>query len=386
MMQHTRRTGCGGGFFAAFLAALLGAVVGAGIVWYVLKPQIRTEPAPAVERGEQQAPAAPMVGAPEEAVTAAIEKVGPAVVNISTLVRPRGGRGVPRGLRDLLGMPFEPFPRQGQGSGIIVDAQQGYVVTNTHVVKDASEVVVSLADGRRFPAEIVGMDPLSEIAVVKIPADGLPAAALGSAAALSIGSWVVAIGNPFGYENSVTVGVVSAKGRQIAGPNGVTLSELLQTDASINPGNSGGALVNLRGEVVGIPTAIIPYAQGIGFAVSADVASQVVHHLTTTGKMPWLGISHLDLPPEEAARLDVPENRGSLVVATARRGPADRAGIEEGDVIVEIAGEVVESADELNHIIRSHSVGERVSVTVIREGARRELEVELGEVPVGAFR
>jgi serine protease Do len=308
----------------------------------------------------------------------AIEKVGPAVVHIRTLYRPRARDPLERILRDLMG---QPFPQQGEGSGIIIDAKRGYVLTNAHVVRRATQMEVGLADGRRLEADKVGSDPLTDIAVLRVPASELPEASLGSAADLPIGSWVIAIGNPFGFENSVTVGVLSAKDRQIEGQGGIMLQDLLQTDASINPGNSGGALVDLNGRVVGIPTAIIPLAQGMGFAVSVDVARQVAERLIATGKMPWLGITHGDIPPAVRSRLRVPEGQGTLVVDVIRGGPAHLAGIRPGDVILQMDDDRVLDMKSFGFAIRSHDAGDDVTMKVWRSRREIGLQVTLGEVP-----
>jgi serine protease Do len=331
---------------------------------------------------------APVVsGESQDAITAAVAQVGPAVVNINTIFKPPARTPQEEWLRQFFGAPAEPFPRRGQGSGIIIDEERGYILTNAHVVRGAAQVRVSLSDGRSFEARVVGSDPLSEIALLKIPGGDLPSATLGSTEGLAVGSWVIAIGNPFGFENSVTVGVVSAKDRQIRVPDtGHVLSDLLQTDASINPGNSGGALVDLNGNVVGVPTAIIPFAQGIGFAVAVDVAKQVAERLISTGKVPWLGVTHQALLPEQAARLEVPDGKGTLVVAVDPRGPAAKGGVKPGDVILRVGDQAVEAAKALGSAVRSYDVGTRVEVLVWREGREVKLDVTLDEVPSEGLR
>ena len=372
-----------GRFLTVVLAALVGVLVGAALLWTALQrglPELLAESASGTPVSSP-----PLSRQSEDAITAAIARVGPAVVNISTLVRPPVRDPLERIWRDIMGIPSEPFPRPGQGSGIIIDGQRGYVLTNAHVVKGAAQVEVSLASGQRFEAHVAGVDPLSDIAVLQVPGRDLPAATLGSAADLPIGSWVIAIGNPFGFENSVTVGVLSAKDRQIKGPDGRLLQDLLQTDASINPGNSGGALVDLTGAVVGIPTAIIPYAQGMGFAVSVDVAKEVAERLIATGKMPWFGIIHRDLLLEETERLRVPEGKGALVWRVVPGGPSDKAGIRPGDVITRLGDRRVDNARSFGAAVRSYDAGERINVTVWREGRELVLTVRLGEVPAQGF-
>jgi len=256
----------------SLLIGLVGVMLGAAIVWFAL-PQ-GAPPAGAPLAPAASVPAPPVSRESQDAITAAVAKAGPAVVNIHTRYRERMDP-MERMLRGMMGVPTDPFPRRGQGSGVIIDGARGYIVTNAHVAEPGADVGVVLQDGRILIAEPVGRDPLSDIAVLKIDAENLPSASLGGVDDLAIGSWVVAIGSPFGFRSTVTVGVVSALERQIQSPDGAVREDLIQTDAAINPGNSGGALVDLNGNVVGIPTAIIPYAQGIGFAVSADVARQV---------------------------------------------------------------------------------------------------------------
>ena len=370
---------CGRGYSIA-LAAFLGVLVGAALVWAL----VSRNPAPFIApRGASvtslpAGDARPAVSAAsQDAITAAVEKVGPAVVNISVLFQPSRQDLIAR----AFGIPMEPFPRAGQGSGVIIDGKNGYIITNAHVVKGAQRVMVTMANGKRLEARVVGIDPLTEVAVVKVPGDDYTQAVLGSAQNLPIGSWVIAIGNPFGFENSVTVGVLSAKGRQIGAPGGASLQDLLQTDASINPGNSGGALVDLNGNLIGMPTAVIPYAQGIGFAVSIDVAKQVADKLTKTGKMPWMGIQHATLPPDEAKRLGLPAGPGTTVVGVVPSGPAATAGLEPGDLITRLGDQPIQSERDLTQAIRAHNAGDRVEVTFTRNGKEMRVAVTLGAVP-----
>ena len=369
-----------GSALAAALAALLGVLVGAVLVLTfgrVLPAQTPAAPAAA----PRQAPAGGVTAGSQDAITAAVNMVGPAVVNINTFFLPPAQDPLERMLRRSLGIPTEPFPRAGQGSGVVIDGERGYILTNAHVVKGAQKVTVSLADGRQFDARVVGIDPLTEVAVVKVEGNDLPEATLGSSADLPIGSWVIAIGNPFGFENSVTVGVLSARDRQISGENTILLQDLLQTDASINPGNSGGALVDLDGRVIGMPTAVIPYAQGMGFAVSIDTAKEVAERLIETGAMPWLGIDHRSLLPQEAKQLGLPEGKGTMIFGVAPRGPADAAGLRPGDLVINIAEKPTDTSSALGKAIRSHNAGDRVDVTIIRDGKEMTVGVTLGAVP-----
>ncbi len=363
------------------LAALLGIMVGAVLVLTLQRTQ-PTAPPSTHEQPLRPLPLAVVDTSSQDAIVAAVQKVGPAVVNISTVFLPPAEDPLERIIRRSLGIPREPFPRGGQGSGFVIDGEKGYILTNAHVVKGADRVAVLLADGRQFDAEVVGADPLTEVAVVRVRGEDLPEATLGSTEDVPIGSWVIAIGNPFGYENSVTVGVVSAKEREIEGPNNIVLDDLLQTDASINPGNSGGALVDLNGRVVGMPTAVIPFAQGMGFAVSIDVAEQVAERLIETGTMPWLGVRHRPLIPEEARQAGLPEGKGSMIFGVVPRGPAARAGLQPRDLIIRIGDRAIERRGDLSKTIRSYGAGDRVEVTVIREGREVTLPVELGAAPV----
>ncbi|MFB3880232.1 MAG: S1C family serine protease [Armatimonadota bacterium] len=360
---------------SAALAGFLGVVVGAALVWGVARrlPVSAAKPGAAPAAQTTTGPAVSV--ASEDAITAAVQKVGPAVANISVLFEPTR--------QDMMARAFgmQPSPRAGQGSGVIIDRQNGYILTNAHVVKGAQRVAVTLADGRQFEAHVVGMDPLTEVAVVKVSGDDLPQAELGSAESMPIGSWVIAIGNPFGLENSVTVGVLSAKERQVPNPDGIALQGMLQTDASINPGNSGGALVDLNGKLIGMPTAVIPYAQGIGFAVSIDVAKQIADRLIQTGKVPWLGIEHKSVTPEEAKRYGVPSGKGTVVFGVYPNGPAAQAGLMPGDLIVRVAGQAIADEKGLGNAIRAHNAGDRIEIIVVRKGKEMTLTATLGAVP-----
>jgi serine protease Do len=308
-----------------------------------------------------------------------VKNVGPAVVNISTFYAPPNESPGQRIIRQFMGAP-PPFPKEGEGSGVIIDDKNGYILTNAHVVKGASKVRVGLSDKRTFDAHVAGVDPFSDIAVVQIKGSNLPVARLGSAETTPIGSWVIAIGNPFGLESSVTVGVISAKGRRVPAPSRVELQDLIQTDASINPGNSGGALVNLSGEVIGIPTAMIPQAQGLGFAIAIDSARAVFEKLIKTGKMPWLGVVHHFLSPDEAKKMKLP-GKGTLVVKIAEGGPAEKAGIRAGDVITRFDNHPIDNEKALGDAVRRRDAGDKVNVVLRRDGKEIKLSVKLGAVP-----
>ena len=308
--------------------------------------------------------------APSPGIPSVVAKVRPAVVNIAT--------------RQLTYDAFlKPVPAQGIGSGVIFDAR-GYVLTNSHVIEGAQQMRVTLPDGRTFPGKLVGADPVTDLAVVKIDASNLPAALLGDSSKLEVGETVIAIGNPLGLEGgpTVTVGVVSAVGRSIEDPGGAALHDLIQTDAAINPGNSGGPLVRMSGAVIGINTAIIQDAQGIGFAISIDSAKPIVQELLAHGRVvrPLVGIVPVSVTPQLATAYELPVERGVLVVRLDPKGPAARAGMKPGDIIVTIAGQAVKNLSELRVEIARHKIGETVDVAVRRQKASMTLKVTLAEM------
>jgi len=342
-------------------------------------------------------PAAPEPGTSElEARIATVyRRVGPSVVNITS-----------RSLdRDFF---LNPVPRDGTGSGFFYD-REGHIVTNYHVVEDAEEVHVTLADGRELPATIVGSDPSNDLAVLKVdlPPAEVPIASLGDSTALYVGQFVVAIGNPFGLERSLTVGVVSSLGRVIDSPNERFIGEVIQTDAPINPGNSGGPLLNLQGEVVGINSAILSpsgASAGIGFAVPARTVERVVPALIKDGRYPHpaLGVTPLGLTPQrievlKEAGMEVPVEHGVLIVETVPGGPAARAGlrgtqreVRHGNLIVPVGGDIITAINEqpieterdlIVHLETRTEVGQTIEVTIVRDGQEQTLSVTLGEVP-----
>lgn len=279
----------------------------------------------------------------------------------------------------------EPLPRgQNAGSGIIFDGKRGLIVTNYHVTEGARNLTVILKDGRRFKAKVLGGEPHVDIAVLQIPANNLPEAKLGSSEELKEGAWVIAIGNPFGFSNSVTVGVVSAKGRSLR-DEGVLLDDLIQTDAAINPGNSGGALVNSKGEVVGINVAMRPGAQGIAFAIPIEIVADVVEQLLQHKefRMPMLGISYEMMPEEERAKLGVPSEKALIVRSVIKGMPAEQYGLREGDVIVAINGEPIRDTNHLRYAVRKAArLGQMLKLRIFRKGSLTEIEVKPAWVPI----
>ncbi|HOJ20121.1 MAG TPA: trypsin-like peptidase domain-containing protein [Armatimonadota bacterium] len=369
-----------GSTFGYFLAALLGALLGGMLVVTVLnKEQKQTEAAPPLPiNSTASLPRSTDTGT----VTEAVKRIGPAVVSIDTrVVRPRSD--IPEFFREFFGDESAPMPQEGKGSGVIIDARRGYVLTNAHVIKDAREIKVTLPDKRQFTGKVVGQDVQSDLAVVRIPANNLPEAKLSKAAPPPIGSWVVAIGNPFGFANTVTVGVVSATERDISPQGGPTLQRLIQTDAAINPGNSGGPLVNLDGEVVGINTAILSVAQGIGFAISSQHAHEVAQQLIERGKVvrPWIGVSYMPVTQEFKEYFDLPTTEGVVVRDVIEGSPAARAGVRRGDLIVEIDRKQIKEADDLKNEILKRKVGDTVSLLIYRGKESKVIKLRTAEMP-----
>jgi serine protease Do len=302
------------------------------------------------------------------------ERVSPSVVSIQVEVsrpQPSFGFQFPFG---GFGGGQEPGVQRGSGSGVIV-TEDGGVLTNNHVVEHAQRITVALQDGRRFPAKVVGVDPATDLAVLRIEAKGLTAARFGDSDAAQVGQWLVAIGSPFGLDYSVTTGVLSAKGRGGLGAN--EIEDYLQTDASINPGNSGGPLVNLQGEVLGINTMIIGHASGIGFAIPSNLARKVGMELLQKGNVSraWIGVSYQELTPELASSFGVQRTRGALVNEVVPNGPAAKAGIRSGDILLDIEGREVREGRDLMRAVLQYPVGQPLSVTVLREGQQKKLSV-----------
>ena len=321
-----------------------------------------------------------------------LRKVTPAVVNISVATM------VPQRHNPLFRDPFfrrffdlpedaPARPRQSAGSGVIIDAARGFVLSNHHVVARAESVMVTLKDNRRFEAEILGSDPGTDIALLRIEAEDLTALQVGDSDALEVGDFVVAIGNPFGLGQTVTSGIVSALGR--SGINVEGYEDFIQTDASINPGNSGGALVNLHGQLVGINTAIIGPAGGnvgIGFAVPVNIATAVMHQLAEHGEMQRgrIGVMIQDLTPDLAEALGLEIERGALVSRVESGSPAEAAGLHAGDVIVAVNGAKVAGSRELRNSIGLVRVGDEIELEVQREQRRMRLDVRVGGTGTGA--
>lgn len=360
------------------LKALHMATLAAFLVLPIANPA--TAAVPALFEGQELPSLAPM-----------LEQVTPAVVNISTRSRVQVQENPL--FRDPFFRRFFEFPehqapqqRRGQslGSGVVVDAEQGYVITNHHVIDKADEITVTLDDGRSFKAELIGADPDSDVAVVRIPSQGLTSIDLGDSDVLRVGDFVVAIGNPFGLSQTVTSGIVSALGRSGLGIEGY--EDFIQTDASINPGNSGGALVNLRGELVGVNTAILAPGGGnvgIGFAIPMNMVRDLMRQIVEHGGVQRgrLGVYIQDLTSELAQALDIDITQGAVIAQVIPGSPAEQAGLEEGDVVTAVNGKPTEGAADLRNAVGLLRVGEEVKLNVIRGGEERVVGVQI-QLPV----
>ncbi|MGD0424152.1 MAG: trypsin-like peptidase domain-containing protein [Candidatus Bathyarchaeia archaeon] len=312
-----------------------------------------------------------MLAVNEKDVIAAVQKVSPAVVSVATLRILRENR-------------FGSIPVRGMGSGIVFDSNGG-ILTNHHIVEDAERVRVVTPDGKKFEGEVLGSDAMSDVAVVRVDAEGLSAAKLGDSDSLLAGQIAIAIGNPFGFflpGPTVTMGVVSGLKRHMHLENHM-YEDLIQTDASINPGNSGGPLVDSAGLVIGVNTANIPFAQGIGFAIPINSARKIAKEIIEHGRVvrPYLGISSLTLNREIAESYDVHTEKGVLVVEVGGGSPAQRSGIVAGDVIVEADMTPLKETEDLQHIIKNKKVGDSIELTIIRGKNQQRVGVTLTEAP-----
>ena len=365
--------------------------------------QLTTAASQVPSLAEHPAAPAPAMAIPDFAQIT--QRNGPAVVNISVTGLSRtameqpdwpgqGGDASPnsplpdffrrfqepnRG-RGSRGLPFGDMPTRGQGSGFIV-SQDGIILTNAHVVRDAKEVTVKLTDRREFQAKVLGFDARTDVAVLKIDAKGLPVAPIGSTADLRVGEWVLAIGSPYGFENTVTVGVVSAKGRVLPDERYVPF---IQTDVAVNPGNSGGPLFNTRGEVIGINSQIYSQTggyQGLSFAIPIDIANRVKDQIVASGRATHarigVTVQEVNQAMADAFKLEQPE--GALVASVEKNGPAQRAGLESGDVIRTVNGKAIIASGDLPSLIGQSAPGEKLSVEVWRAGKPLQFQVTLGD-------
>jgi Do/DeqQ family serine protease len=337
----------------------------------------------------------------QTAFSGVVQQVRPVVVNIGTVQRGGGrrpsgpelyGRDDPQ-LREFFEQFFGPGPSPsefrlpgGVGSGVIID-RRGYILTNFHVVKGADEITVKLASKREYRGQVVGTDPTTDLAVIRIQPDTeLAVAALGNSDHLRVGEWAIAIGNPFGLTQTVTVGVISATGRSDVGI--ATHENFIQTDASINPGNSGGPLLNVKGEVVGINTAIVSLGHGIGFAIPINMAKRVMHQLVDKGKVVrgWMGVAVQPVTAELAQSLGASGTAGAVVASVYAGSPAEKAGLQQGDLIVAFDGTRVEDYQHLQRLVAETEVGKTVALEILRKQRPLSVKLEITEQAGGATR
>ena len=331
----------------------------------------------------------------ESAVVKAIRKVSPAVVNISSEVEVRKranpfyGFGMDPNFESFFRDFFDPgfeqkYKRTSLGSGVIIDGKRGFILTNKHVIIKSSTITVALRDGREFKAQIIGADPDSDLAVLRIsPKGDLPAIEMGDSNNLMIGETVIAIGNPFGFSNTVTTGVISATNRSIKVDDSF-YHDFIQTDASINPGNSGGPLLNIYGELIGINTAIYAKAQGIGFAIPINKARRIVTDLIKYGEVipAWIGVTVQDLDDKLSQYLKATAVKGVLVKKTEKSGPAFNAGIHEGDIIRSVGSRKILSQNDFNTAMSNISAGETIDISIWRDGKTKEVSVKSSTFPI----
>ena len=339
-----------------------------------------------------QPPASAPDAAPMPSLAPMVKRVSPAVVNIATrgTIKEKPGQRNPLlddpFFRRFFDVPPDTKPRERQfqsaGSGVIVDAKNGYIITNYHVIENANEITVTLLDNRSFSAKVLGSDEGADIALLQAKQPNLVSMALGDSSRLEVGDYVVAIGNPFGLQHTVTAGIVSALGRTGINPEGY--EDFIQTDASINPGNSGGALVNLRGELVGINSAILSGSGGnigIGFAIPVNMAKGVMDQLIKYGQVRRgvLGVNIYDVTPDVAKEFGLADASGALVAGVTQGSAADRAGVKTGDIIVSINGVAMKSARELRNAIGMLRIGDQVEIGLLRDGKTHQVTALVAE-------
>jgi serine protease Do len=377
----------------AVVAILLVAAGGGG---YLLRDRLGRSAAAPMPSSPQAASGLALAEALQLGFVDVAQHVRPAVVHLGTIQKAKSRRGpnVPQGnddpfFRDFFNQFFgsegpdsrSEFRRPGLGSGVIID-KRGLVLTNFHVVKGADEILIRLSDKREYRGQILGTDPKTDLAVVKFQPDHeITVASLGNSDALRVGEWAIAIGNPFGLDQTVTVGVISATGRSDVGI--ATYENFIQTDASINPGNSGGPLVNLKGQVIGVNTAIVAAGQGIGFAIPINMVKRVVDQLVDKGKVVrgWLGVALQPLSPDLAQSLGLAGTNGAVVGSTITGSPAAQAGLQQGDVIVTYDNTPVDDYRHVQRLVAETRVGKSVTLQIVRKKQKMDLAVTIAEVP-----
>ena len=377
----------------AVVAILLVAAGGGG---YLLRDRLGRSGAAPAPSSPQAASGLALAEALQLGFVDVAQHVRPAVVHLGTIQKAKSRRGpnVPQGnddpfFRDFFNQFFgsegpdsrSEFRRPGLGSGVIID-KRGLVLTNFHVVKGADEILIRLSDKREYRGQILGTDPKTDLALVKFQPDHeLTVASMGNSDALRVGEWAIAIGNPFGLDQTVTVGVISATGRSDVGI--ATYENFIQTDASINPGNSGGPLVNLKGEVIGVNTAIVAAGQGIGFAIPINMVKRVVDQLVDKGKVVrgWLGVALQPLSPDLAQSLGLAGTNGAVVGSTITGSPAAQAGLQQGDVIVAYDSTPVDDYRHVQRLVAETRVGKSVTLQIVRKKQKMDVAVTIAEVP-----
>jgi putative serine protease PepD len=368
------------------LGAIIGGLIGSVGGYYLINNKNKTS-SPEISNNilpTQEVYVPSSLGSFEKDIVNVVKKTMPAVVNISTVTL----------VEDFF---FGVYPQSGIGSGFIIDPK-GYILTNYHVVEGARKIDVTLSEGKKYTGKIVGYDKRSDLAVIKIDAENLPYLPLGDSDKLEPGQFAIAIGNPYGLNRTVTLGIVSALNRTIIEPNGVRLENLIQTDAAINPGNSGGPLINIKGEVIGINTAIKSDAQGIGFAIPINKAKEIANKLIKEGKItyPWIGIRGYAITSDMLDYIKFPVNKGVVIAEVVPGSPADKAGLKGGnrviyvdgtqiivggDIITKIDGKSVESMEDLRSEIQKRKVGDTVEITYIRNGKEYNVKIKLEAMP-----
>ncbi|MBN1898417.1 MAG: DegQ family serine endoprotease [Spirochaetes bacterium] len=373
------------GMFIATLSFYQGFERGRGFLAFALESSIKDDPAVQKALGIQ------------EAFRLVAKTVIPAVVNISTETVVRQSFNFQDDpffrffgedwFKHFFGGPKErEFTQKALGTGVII-SDDGFILTNVHVVQNASKIIVKLQDGTTYKAKVVGLDTKTDLALIKInPKNDLPVAPLGDSDEIQIGDWAIAIGNPFGFSQTYTVGVISAKGRSGISPDASRYENYIQTDASINPGNSGGPLLNIKGEVIGINNAIVSPSGGnvgIGFAIPINMAKKILPDLKDKGKVTrgWLGVTIQDLDEKIAKPLKIKPHSGVLVASVLKNSPADKGGLKTGDIIIEFDGKEVNDSNKLRNTVADVKPGESVKVLLLRKGKKMTLKIKIGEMP-----
>ncbi|BFM38549.1 HhoA/HhoB/HtrA family serine endopeptidase [Synechocystis sp. LKSZ1] len=392
---------------------LLGMGIGIGGTFLVTNPQVvrqwtahaslpmlfeQSKPTNVAALSESKAPISTLPE-PSNFVVDVVKETGPAVVRINAARKVKAE--VPSTFnspffQDFFGsaipQPSQEQIQRGTGSGFVV-GENGRILTNAHVVAGADEVTVTLKDGRTLPGRVLGADPMTDVAVVKVEAEHLPVAKVGDSDQLQVGEWAIAIGNPLGLDNTVTTGIISATGRNSSDIGvGDKRVQFIQTDAAINPGNSGGPLLNANGEVIGMNTAIIQNAQGIGFAIPINQAERIAEQLIATGKVehPYLGIQMAPITPELQEQLKarqgmtLPVDQGIVIVGVVPNSPAAQAGLRAGDVLTSLQGQKATSPEAVQNLVAKVSIGTELPLTVLRDNQNLELNVRVGTLPAKA--